>query len=350
MAERIEAWWARRQFSRGLDVPYEVGTYRDAWASYPMLVRQYHPDLNAGIVLSQIPPAADVLLLWQCEAGHLFVATPSEQRSRPEGRRRRSAWCPECTSGARPGRGAPAAPMRAGRLAAPGAGAPGAEGVRAGAEGAPAWAEAVPAGAEGAPSGVRVDAPRGDGTRSAGSGEPVRAGRPMSPGVAPRRAGRARRTARPLCKKTPELPAGEPFVSACAPKPASAAEARVRAALFARLCVTPGMNAVRVNRPFFGHLEVWPDFLLPELRVAVEYDTVGRHGLEHVGPREETDRRKDRLLREAGWEVVRLRTGKLRPLGPHDLQLPTVGRGGIDRLVDELRSIRGPLMVDAYLV
>src|SRR5690606_19765343 len=61
MAERVELWWARRQFSRGAEVPYAVGTYREAWASFPMLVRQYHPELNAGIVLSQIPPAADVL-------------------------------------------------------------------------------------------------------------------------------------------------------------------------------------------------------------------------------------------------------------------------------------------------
>ena len=61
MAERVEAWWARRRFSRGLEVPYEVGTYREAWAPYPMLIRQYHPELNAGITLTQIPPAADVL-------------------------------------------------------------------------------------------------------------------------------------------------------------------------------------------------------------------------------------------------------------------------------------------------
>ena len=65
MVERVEAWWARRQFSRGVDVPYAVGTYREAWAPFPMLIRQYHPELNAGITLTQIPPAADVLLLWQ---------------------------------------------------------------------------------------------------------------------------------------------------------------------------------------------------------------------------------------------------------------------------------------------
>ena len=137
--------------------------------------------------------------------------------------------------------------------------------------------------------------------------------------------------------------------SRCAPKPASAVEARLRADLFARLGVTAGLNAVRVSRPFFEHVEVWPDILLPELRIAVEYDSPGRFGLEHVGPREDADRRKDRLLRQAGWEVVRIRTGKLERLGPHDLQLNTLGRKGVDRLLDVFRDIRGPLLVDAYL-
>ena len=99
---------------------------------------------------------------------------------------------------------------------------------------------------------------------------------------------------------------------------------------------------MRVGRPFFDHLEVWPDILLPELRIAVEYDSTGRFGLEHVGKREEADRRKDRTLRAAGWEVVRIRTGKLEKLGPHDLQLSTMGGRGIDRLLDVFRDIRGP--------
>lgn len=273
MAERVEAWWARRQFSRGLDVPYPVGTYRDAWAPFPMLIRQYHPELNAGITLTQIPPAADVLLVWQCESGHVFVATPSEQRARPGRERRRSAWCPECAVLAKPSRIRPAGEARRARA----------------------------------------------------------------------------RTGLPLCEKTPDLPVGEPFVSRCAPKPASAIEARLRADLFARLGVTPGLNAVRVARPFFSHLEVWPDILLPELRIAVEYDSTGRHGLEHVGKREDADRRKDRALRAARWEVVRIRTGKLEKLGPYDVQLSSVGRRGVDRLIDVLRDIRGPLFVDAYL-
>ncbi len=138
-------------------------------------------------------------------------------------------------------------------------------------------------------------------------------------------------------------------MSACAPKPASAVEAQLRADVFARLEVTPGFNAVKVGRPFFDHVEVWPDILLPELRIAIEYDSPGRFGLEHVGGREETDRRKDRVLRAAHWEVVRVRTGKLEKLGPYDVQVSTLGRKGIERLIDAFRDIRGPLFVDAYL-
>ena len=41
-------------------MPYAVGTYFHEWHRYPVLVRQYHSDLNFGIVLSQVPLAADV--------------------------------------------------------------------------------------------------------------------------------------------------------------------------------------------------------------------------------------------------------------------------------------------------
>lgn len=287
MPERVELWWARRQWSKGAETPYAVGEYREAWARYPSLIRQFHPELNAGIVLTQIPPAADVLLLWQCDAGHMFAATPEEQRNRPGRERRRSAWCPECSELARPTRSIPM-PMR----------------------------ESV-----------------------------------SSPTPAQRTVLRARRPTpkSTLCPKTPQLPAGEPFVSECAPKPASAVEQQLRADVFGRLSVTPGYNAVRSARPFFEHLEVWPDILLPELRIAVEYDTIGRHGLEHVGKREETDRRKDRLLRAGGWEVVRVRVGKLEPLGAHDLVVSAWNRKTCDRLLDGLREIRGAMLVDAYL-
>jgi len=145
------------------------------------------------------------------------------------------------------------------------------------------------------------------------------------------------------------VPPGEPFVSACAPAPSSAAEAELRAGLAARIAFDPAPDAVRLAHPFFDHLEAWPDILLPELRVAIEYDTTGRHGLEHVGPREQADRRKDRALRAVGWEVVRVRTGRLLPLGPHDVVAAGVSRRLYPRVLEALRDIRGPLLVDAYL-
>lgn len=268
-------WWARRQFSRGRTVPYAVGTYRAGWAAYPELVRQYHPELNHGIALSQIPLAADVLLCWECGVGHLFAATPAEQRERPGSVRRRSAWCPECSTLARP--------------------------------------------------------------------------QPVVLGEARPRARAPRRPAPGLCTKTPDVPTGTAFVSVCAPRPASAVEARLRADLAARIGFDTSVNAVKVSRPFFRHTEVWPDIAFPELRVALEYDTMGRHGLEHVGKREDADLRKDRALRAAGWEVIRIRTGKLAPLGPHDLVVSSMGAKTITRIIDELRTIRGTLLVDAYL-
>jgi hypothetical protein len=273
VAEPVQQWWERRQFTHNREVPYAVGTYREAWASFPMLIRQYHPDLNNGITLTQIPPAADVLLQWQCDAGHIFVATPAEQRDRPGQERRRSSWCPECH-----------------RLAI-----------------------SRP---------VRQTAPR-----------PARAVRP----------------ARQLCGKTPELPVGTAFVSACAPKPASAVEGELRAWLRERLAVTHDTNALRLGRPFFDHLEAWPDVLLPELQVAIEYDSTGRHGLEHVGRRQKVDERKDRLIRATGWEVIRIRTGKLTALGPWDIQASGLSRGTYALILDRLRDIRGSLFVDAYL-
>lgn len=279
MPEPIELWWERRRFSRGVEVPYRAGTYAETWASFPVLALQYRPEMNQGILLSQIPPAADVFLTWLCDSGHVFVATPDEQRHRPGRVRRRSSWCPECLELANP------RPI-----------------IRNSLEG------------------------------------PVAVARPA-----------ARKAATELCTKTPTLPPGEPFVSVCAPKPASAVEGELRAGLGDRLLYSEGFNAVRLSRPFFDHLEAWPDIVLPELRVVLEYDSTGRHGLEHVGGKEESDRRKDRALRLVGWEVVRLRDGHLPKLGPHDIRVHGFTKKVFDRLFDELRVIRGDLLVDAYM-
>jgi very-short-patch-repair endonuclease len=263
MPEPVETWWRRRQFSRSAPVPYAIGTYREEWSAWPVLIRQYHPDLNHGIVLTQVPPAADVYLQWQCDAGHLFVATPAEQRSRPGRSRRRSEWCPECAS----------------------------------------------------VSGARTT---------------------------------SRKRSKPVCGKTPDLPVGTAFLSECAPRPASAVEASLRQRLETKLEFTGGLNAVRVARPFFDHVEVWPDIVLPEFKTVIEYDSIGKEGLSHIGKREEADRRKDRALRQAGWEVIRVRSGKLRELGPYDVVGGDSNRTA-ERVLDALRLARGALYVDCYL-
>ncbi len=275
MAEPIDAWWQRRQWTRNTPVPYPVGTYRADWERYPVLIRQFHPDLNRGITLTQIPPAAEVFLVWQCEVGHVFVATPDEQRNRPGGRRRRSVWCPICAQQANP---------------------------------------------------PRI--------------------RPTLPTPPPPRATRASRRRRD--DPSTRLP-GDAFWSAVAPGPASAAEADLRQRLGLRFDFDLSFNAVAVARPFFDRLEVWPDIVLPDLRVAIEYDTVGRHGLEHVGSKEESDRRKDRALRAARWEVIRIRCGKLLPIGPYDLHASAVTERLMDRLTTTLAEVRGELIVRSYL-
>ncbi|AIV40015.1 hypothetical protein [Curtobacterium sp. MR_MD2014] len=334
MVEPVDAWWRRRQWSRGTAVPYAVGEFRSAWASYPVLVRQYHPEWNHGVVLTQVPPAAEVLLTWECDVGHVFVATPAEQRSRPGRERRRSVWCPECHLQAAPQRWPvlpedwPAAvppPQRAERVSgrrtlpsAPGRGpVPGVGRVPTGAV-ASSRSGARAAGRSGARS-----------TRASGA----RSSQPVP---------------RSICPKTPRVPSGDSFTSVCAPAPASAVEADLRQALRDQFAFTFDHTAIRLDRPFFDHVEAWPDIVLPELRVAIEYDSTGRHGLEHVGPRQETDRRKDRAVRAVGWEVVRIRTGRLPALGPYDLEVSGISGRTIERLVDTLRDLRGALFVDAY--
>jgi hypothetical protein len=262
MPESFAAWWERRQRSKGVDVPYPVGSFRADWERYPVLIRQYHSYRNGGLTLTQIPPAAEVYLVWECDVGHEFVATPSEQRNRPGRERRRSVWCPVCFDLAAPGR------------------------------------------------------------------------RPSRP---------RRRQLHPE-----DHAVGEAFWSAAAPVPASAAEAELRSRIAERFDFDIEANAVRVAQPFFDRLEVWPDIVISDLRVAVEYDTIGRHGLEHVGRRDAVDRRKDRALRGAGWEVVRIRTGKLAPLGPYDIVVGSLTRDLMTRLEDQLGDIRGDLFVSAY--
>lgn len=295
MPESVEQWWSRRQWSTGREVPYAIGRYRDAWAPFAMLVEQYRPDRNRELLLSQIPPAAEVWLLWVCAIGHEFVATPAEQRARPGSSRSNRSWCPVC---------------------------------------------AVPSTL---PSGSKWPRPAAASTASTAPAQLV---------PAPRRSRAPRhipvRVATAPTEVAASIAPGRAFRSALAPRATSATEGAVREAIAARLEVDLSLNAVRVRTAFFERLEVWPDIVIPELAVAVELDTIGRNADEHIGRREAVDRRKDRLLREAGWEVVRLRVRPLRALGPFDLVVPGMSQKAIDALVDRIAEARGPLFVEAY--
>lgn len=287
----VEQWWARRQRVTGLVVPTQVGEHRDAWAPFTALVAQYRPERNGGLLLTQIPPAAEVYLVWVCSIGHEFVATPAEQRARAGRSRASRSWCPVC---ARP----PLIPP----------------------------------------------APRYPHLHNSGTGAA--------------RVPRARRDTPPTNPTTAESPElwrsarevqpGQAFHSRFASRATSAAEGRLRSMLASRLELDLSSNAVRVARAFFGRVEVWPDVVVPELAIAVELDTVGRNGDEHVGRRESADRRKDHLLREVGWEVIRLRTRPLRPLGPYDLEIASVSVAAVDSLIERMSEARGPLLVEAY--
>ena len=355
MAEPVDAWWARRQWSKGAAVPYPIGAYRAEWQRYPVLIRQFHPDLNGGITLTQIPPLAEVLLVWQCDAGHTFVATPEEQRDRPGRERRRSLWCPDCSA-------------LAVRRRAPSAAAP--EGVL------PPYACGHPRDPNRIESGdddrcylckrldgsavtreellaVVTPGQRADLAVETGTARKYRWVCSRGHGtwqstVERMLGGRRCRICLNAAAGAERVPVGEAFSSPLAPKPASQVEADLRQRLGERFDFDLGNNAVRVARPFFHQLEVWPDIVVPELRVAIEYDSVGRHGLEHVGRHEEKDRKKDRMLRAVGWEVVRVRTGRLQPLGPHDLVAGSVSHALIERVDDQLALIAGDLMVASY--
>lgn len=286
MTRSLEYWWSRRQWATGLDVPYPVGRFGDAWGPFPRLAQQFRPERNADLALSQIPPAADVYLVWVCGLGHEFVATPAEQRARPGRTRARGDWCPVCAIPS-----PVAAPSRYPRPSVP-------------------------------PE-ASVDAPR-----RVPSARP-RLQPPRDSDPTPRRVGVAYR-------------------SAAASTATSTAQETLRVLLSERLDCDLSATAITVRSPFFGKGEVWPDVVIAELAVAIEYDTIGRAADEHVGRRESSDRQKDRILREVGWTVIRLRQRPLRPLNPHDLMVSGISGVAVDALVDRIAELRGALIVDAY--
>ena len=299
-----EQWWARRQRVTGLDVPYAIGRYRDAWAPFTALVEQFRPDRNGELLLSQIPPAAEVYLVWVCSVGHEFVATPAEQRGRPGRSRSNRSWCPVCATPSL----LPSAPKW---------------------PRAPAASIPPPAPADLHNSGV--------GAVAEGRRMPARRVAPVHRAAPPE-----------LWRSAGEVRPGEAFHSELASRATSATEGRLRALIADRLDLDLSCTAVRVRTPFFGRLEVWPDVIIPELAIAIELDTIGRNADEHVGRRERADRRKDQVLREVGWHVIRLRCRPLRALGPDDLVVAGVSATAVEALIERMGEVRGALFVQAY--
>lgn len=127
----------------------------------------------------------------------------------------------------------------------------------------------------------------------------------------------------------------------------SQTEQRLRMLLGERIRLHHGVNAVRIARMFFGRQEVWPDILVPQLRIAVEYDDPGRSRRAHKGLKEASDLEKDDALREVGWEVVRIRAGGLAAIGPHSVVCSALTPAAVDEVVACMRRIRGDAAVDA---
>ena len=130
----------------------------------------------------------------------------------------------------------------------------------------------------------------------------------------------------------------------------SMTEQRLRILLGERIRLHHRVNAVRIRRMFYGKQEVWPDILVPQLRIAVEYDDPGRSRRAHLGLKEASDLEKDDALREVGWEVIRIRAGGLEPLGPYSVVCRTLTVDAVDEVVRLMAEIRGDAAVDALRV
>jgi hypothetical protein len=156
----------------------------------------------------------------------------------------------------------------------------------------------------------------------------------------------------PKCRANAASPgaareAGMPFMKHGLKVGTSMTEQRLRTLLGERVRLHHRANAVRTARMFYGRQEVWPDILVAELRIAIEYDDPGRSGRAHRGLKEGSDQEKDDALREVGWEVIRIRGGGLGALGPYSIECRSVTAEVADEVVRLMRVIRGDAAVDA---
>jgi very-short-patch-repair endonuclease len=127
----------------------------------------------------------------------------------------------------------------------------------------------------------------------------------------------------------------------------SQVEQRLRVLLGERIRLHHRVNAVRTARMFYGKQEVWPDILVPQLRIAVEYDDPGKSRRAHRGLKEASDLEKDEALREVGWEVIRIRAGGLESFGPHSIVCRSLTVAVVDEVIAIMRGVRGDEAVDA---
>jgi very-short-patch-repair endonuclease len=130
----------------------------------------------------------------------------------------------------------------------------------------------------------------------------------------------------------------------------SQTEQRLRMLLAERIRLHHGVNAVRIARTFYGRQEVWPDILVPQLRIAIEYDDPGRSRRAHTGLKQGSDVEKDEALAEVGWDVIRIRAGGLEAIDANSIVCHALTPAVIDRVVARMREIRGDDAVDALVV
>lgn len=156
----------------------------------------------------------------------------------------------------------------------------------------------------------------------------------------------------PKCQKNAQAPAarfegGVPFMKPGLKLRTSQAEQKLRMLLGERIRLPHRVNAIRINRIFYGKPEVWPDIIIPALKVAIEYDSPGRDKTSHRGLKEVSDREKDAALEEVGWAVIRVRADGLEPVGRYSIVTPGVTGALVDELITLLGQIRGEAAVAA---
>jgi very-short-patch-repair endonuclease len=158
----------------------------------------------------------------------------------------------------------------------------------------------------------------------------------------------------PKCQKNAQAPAarsegGVPFMKPGLKTRTSQAEQKLRMLLGERIRLPHRVNAIRINRSFYGKPEVWPDIIIPALKVAIEYDSPGRARTAHRGLKEVSDREKDASLEEVGWAVIRVRADGLEPVGRYSIACTGVTAGLVEEILTMLATIRGEQALAALM-